>query len=117
MYRFGPNAQAWVDPLGLAKKKIRVNYLKDYSDKNTKNFSAIFNSERDARSFARTKIGKCPIKVEENKFRSSNGKWQYRAKPDDLQGHKLSDTPHIHLEKIDVMTGKVIENWHLRWIK
>jgi hypothetical protein len=53
--------------------------------------------------------GTDPVEVEPYKWRSQNGKWQYRAKPDDVaQGH-------IHLEEIDPSTGEVKQNVHLRW--
>ena len=81
----------------------------DRSTKNTENHSATFSSERDARNFARRKIGKNPIQVEPNKLRSRNGVWQYRAKPDDLAER------HVHLEKLNPRTGEVLINWHLRW--
>ena len=81
----------------------------DFSTKNTQNKSATFGSEREARNFARTKIGKNPIQVGDNKLRSANGVWQYRAKPCDLVQN------HIHLERLNPKTGEVLTNWHLRW--
>ena len=50
------------------------------SSRNTKNRSAKFNSERNARAVAREKLGKDPVEVEPNKLRSQDGKWQYRYK-------------------------------------
>lgn len=85
------------------------NYPKDYSTKNTKNQSGTFKSEREARNVARTKLGKNPIQVEPNKWRSRDGKWQYRAKPGDLKDK------HIHLEELNPKTGEVLQNYHLRW--
>ena len=81
----------------------------DFSTKTTQNKSATFGSEREARNFARTKIGRNPFQVGLNKLRSSNGVWQYRAKPGDLAQN------HIHLEKLNLKTGEVLVNWHLRW--
>jgi hypothetical protein len=75
----------------------------------TLDWSAEFNSEGEARAFARTKLGGDAIEVEPNKFRSRNGKWQYRAKPGDVQDR------HIHLEELDPITGEVKQNLHLRW--
>ncbi|MBU2705399.1 hypothetical protein KCM76_05380, partial [Zooshikella marina] len=101
-----------------AKKKcciIKNEYPKDFSTKDTINRSAKYVSERDARNLARSKIGKDPVQVEPNKLRSRDGKWQYRGKPEDLRGHKPTDSPHIHLERLNPITGEVIENWHLRW--
>ena len=97
------------------KKGGKMSHLKDFSTKNTINRSALCKSERAARNLARGKIGKNPVKVEANKFRSADGKWQYRAKSGDLKGHGAGDSPHIHIEKINPKTGEVLENWHLRW--
>ncbi|VAW62671.1 Rhs-family protein [hydrothermal vent metagenome] len=112
-YLYVPNPTGWVDPFGLKAKDCP--YPKDYSTASTVNRSAKYNSERDARNLARKKLGKNPVQVEENKWRSADGKWQYRAKPGDLKGHGPNDTPHIHLEKLNPKTGEVLENWHLRW--
>lgn len=68
-----------------------------------------YGSEGEARSEARKMIGRAPVKFDENKLRSENGRWQYRAKPSDV------GVRHIHLEKIDVDTGRVISNLHLHW--
>ena len=66
-------------------------------------------SQRQARNLALNKLGKNPVKVEKYKWRSANGKWQYRAKPSDIADR------HIHLEELDPKTGEVIRNFHLRW--
>jgi len=76
---------------------------------------ATYQSERDARSFARTVLGKDPVQVETGKLRSADGGWQYRGKVADLEGHHPGDPPHIHLERLDPETGEVLENWHLYW--
>ena len=81
----------------------------DFPTKNTKNWSAEFQSEGEARAFARQKVGKDPIEVEPGKWRSKNGKWQYRAKPGDVIDK------HIHLEELNPTTGEVLQNLHLRW--
>lgn len=83
--------------------------VNDYSTKNTQNNSASFGSEREARSLARTKVGSSPTDLGNGKLRSSDGKWQYRAKPRDLAQN------HVHLERINPKTGEVLVNWHLRW--
>ncbi|MEM7174090.1 MAG: hypothetical protein AAF380_02420 [Bacteroidota bacterium] len=57
------------------------------------------------------KRDKNPVQVGDHKFRSRDGKWQYRAKPDDLAAG------HIHLEELDPKTGHVIANHHLRFKK
>lgn len=91
-------------------KQVKAfKYLKDYSTKNTKNFSAYFKSEREARNLAKTKLGKNPVEIEPNKWRSYDGKWQYRAKPGDY------NDKHIHIEELNPKTGEVLQNYHLRW--
>jgi RHS repeat-associated protein len=90
-------------------------FVRDFVTKNTRNFSAQFPSERAARSLARTKLGHSPVQVEPGKLRSQDGRWQYRAKPQDLAGHGPADGPHIHLERLNPETGEVLQNWHLRW--
>ncbi|MGE7155982.1 RHS repeat-associated core domain-containing protein [Methylorubrum rhodesianum] len=84
-------------------------YVKDRSTRSTNNWSAKMNSERDARNLARSKVGSNPIEVEPNKWRSVDGKWQYRAKPGDVNQR------HIHLEELNPRTGEVLQNLHLRW--
>ena len=75
----------------------------------TKDWSAYFKSEGEARQLARQKLGKDPVEIEPGKWRSRDGKWQYRAKPGDIQER------HIHLEELDPKTGTVLQNAHLRW--
>ena len=94
----------------LVHNTCPIQYPKDFSVRGkTKNWSAWFNSERDARALAREKIGHSPLMVEPNKWRSRDGKWQYRAKPGDLREN------HIHLEELNPETGEVLQNLHLRW--
>jgi RHS repeat-associated protein len=90
-------------------------YPRDRATKNTVNRSATYKSERDARSFARTVLGRKPVEVDPGKLRSADGRWQYRGKLEDLEGHGPGDSPHVHLERLDPDTGDVLENWHLRW--
>lgn len=84
-------------------------FVDDFATKSTRNWSATFNSEGEARALARTKLGSSPVEVEPGKWRSADGKWQYRAKPGDV-----SDG-HIHLEELNPQTGEVLQNVHLRW--
>ena len=84
-------------------------FPKDFSTKNTKNWSGAFKYEGEARALARTKLGKNPVEIEPGKWRSADGKWQYRGKPGDLAEN------HIHLEELDQVTGEVLQNLHLRW--
>jgi RHS repeat-associated protein len=84
-------------------------FVRDVPTKNTKPWSAWFNSEGEARTLAREKLGRNPVEVEPNKWRSTDGKWQYRAKPADVNDN------HVHLEELDPRTGEVIQNLHLRW--
>lgn len=44
-----------------------------------------------------------------NKLRSVDGRWQYRAKPEDVEAN------HIHIEEIDPETGEILQNYHLYW--
>jgi hypothetical protein len=82
----------------------------DYPTGNTNNWmERPDDSERDARNLARTKVGSEPVEVEPGKWRSQDGRWQYRAKPGDIS------EKHIHLEQLNPSTGEVIQNVHLRW--
>jgi hypothetical protein len=94
---------------GTAQVLAHNAYIRDFATPRTKNWSATMKSERDARALARTKIGKNPVQVEPNKWRSADGRWQYRAKPGDLADR------HIHIEQLNPQTGEVIQNAHLRW--
>lgn len=84
-------------------------YPQDWTSKRTQNKGVTFESEGAARQQARQKIGKNPVEVSPNKLRSQDGKWQYRAKPGDLE------LGHIHLEELDPNTGEVLTNWHFYW--
>jgi len=81
----------------------------DLPTSGTVNWSASFESEGEARAFARTKLGSDAVEVEPGKWRSADGKWQYRAKPGDVSEN------HVHLEQLNPQTGEVIQNLHLRW--
>jgi len=96
------------------KNKKNKAYPEDEQTKNTKKRDATFKSERDARNLARTKVGKDPVDIGDNKIRSQDGKWQYRAKPNDVTGMH-GEGEHIHLERLNPETGEVLENWHLYW--
>jgi RHS repeat-associated protein len=92
-----------------AARRAPKKYVRDFPTKATKNWSATFKSEGEARNLVRHKLGKNPVEVEPGKWRSADGKWQYRAKPGDLADK------HIHLEELNPETGEVIQNLHLRW--
>ncbi|MDD9950631.1 MAG: hypothetical protein OXT67_03605 [Zetaproteobacteria bacterium] len=111
------------DDLVLNKKGSKKEYI-GYSDKykedyqvkgTTTSLESWYGSEREARAIARTKMGNEPVYLEPGKMRSQDGKWQYRGQLEDLLGHHRNDTPHIHIERIDLNTGIVIKNLHLRW--
>ena len=87
----------------------RSGFVRDFVTKNTKNWSAAYRSEGEARALARTKLGANPVEVEPGKWRSADGKWQYRSKPGDVSDN------HIHLEELNPSTGEVLQNIHLRW--
>jgi RHS repeat-associated protein len=121
--KIGTEAALSVIASTLLKKSPRVKkgpkskqeYPRDSSNSKTVYREGFYKSERDARSFARTQIGRNPVEIEPGKWRSRDGKWQYRAKENDLEGHGPNDSPHIHLERLDPSTGVVLVNWHLRW--
>ncbi|MDT8716237.1 RHS repeat-associated core domain-containing protein [Clostridium sp. 19966] len=89
-------------------------YPKDKKSKKAVIKTARFKNEGEARAVARTKVGKNPVKTEDYKLRSINGKSQYRAKPSDILGEH-GEGPHIHLERLNPDTGEVEENWHFYW--
>lgn len=84
----------------------------DFATGQTKNWSAWYGSEREARALARTKLGSDPVEIETGKWLSKDHRWQYQAKDGDLND---PNGRHIHLEQIDPDTGEVIQNIHLRW--
>lgn len=86
-----------------------VVYPVDFATGDTVNSSAMFSSEGEARAFARTKLGSDIVEVEPGKWRSADGRWQFRAKPGDVGDN------HVHLELLNPQTGEVIQNLHLRW--
>lgn len=88
---------------------IRRTHVADVPTRSTRRWSAWFRSEGEARALARERLGSNPVEVERFKWRSADGKWQYRAKPSDVADN------HIHLEELDPKTGEVIQNLHLRW--
>lgn len=88
---------------------VWVHNCRDFPTSLTHNWSAWFKSEGEARQLARQKVGPNLIEFEPNKWRSQDGKWQYRARPDDVA------SKHIHLEELDPSTGEVLQNLHLRW--
>jgi hypothetical protein len=92
----------------LVHNTCRV-YPPDFSTSRTHNWTSWANSEQDARQLAREKLGSNPVEVAPNKWRSQDGKWQYRAKPGDVE------QKHIHLEEINPLTGEVLQNLHIRW--
>jgi RHS repeat-associated protein len=87
-------------------QKAGKNPVTDRATKNTVNKGANFASKGEARKVARDTLGKNYVKVGDNKWRSADGRWQYRAKPGDTAKN------HIHLEKLNPETGEVLENWH-----
>ncbi|HKR12576.1 MAG TPA: RHS repeat-associated core domain-containing protein [Pyrinomonadaceae bacterium] len=89
-----------------------ARFPRDYQDKNTVQKEAMFRSEGEARTEAfrvMFHMGSRPVEVAPGKWRSANGRWQFRAKTVDYTQN------HVHLERLDPATGRVMENWHLRW--
>jgi RHS repeat-associated protein len=120
--RLERTAECWEDPLCFAMSfsgagttrvgsagATRNGFLRDFATRGTHNWSAVMASERDARNLARRMLGRNPVQVEPNKWRSRDGRWQYRARPGDVRER------HIHLEQLNPETGEVIQNVHLRW--
>jgi hypothetical protein len=97
------------NPVAKPSFSATKRFVKDFDTKNTKNWSAMFKSEGEARALAREQLGANAVEVEANKWRSADGKWQYRAKPGDVSDN------HIHLEELNPNTGEVLQNLHLRW--
>jgi hypothetical protein len=91
-----------------AKRKTR-KAIRDYATERTEQKSAHYESEGAARATAREKLGTDPVEIEPGKWRSQDGKWQYRAYPGDVSRN------HVHLEELNPRTGEVLQNWHLRW--
>lgn len=82
-------------------------YPRDYPTRDTVNLSASFRSKSEAIAEAMKKLG-LYVKIDNGKWRSMNGKWQFRAKPGDIAGR------HVHLERLD-SSGRVLTNWHYTW--
>jgi hypothetical protein len=88
----------------------------DFRSKSTQDYEYNYNTEGAARNVARKIVGPNPIKRPDNKLRSQNGKWQYRAKPNDIKGH-YGGKGHVHIEELDPKTGEVLRNIHLYFNK
>ncbi|MGL5097803.1 MAG: polymorphic toxin-type HINT domain-containing protein, partial [Planctomycetia bacterium] len=87
----------------------RGGYVPDFQTRNTVRLHGWYDSEGQARQLARTKLGPNPVDVGDNKLRSIDGRWQYRAKPIDTTQN------HVHIEQLDPTTGEVLQNWHLHY--
>jgi hypothetical protein len=89
-----------------------VGPVRDFPTKATEQYWSKMRSEGEARALARTKVGHDPVDAGDNKLRSSNGVWQYRAKAVDVNDPVM---PHVHLEQLNPGTGEVLRNYHLWW--
>ena len=96
--------------------KLSYKFPIDFTSRTTKNYNWLYDTEGQARQYARQMVGKNPVYIGDSKFRSLDGRWQYRAKPIDLNASHGNGS-HIHLEKLNPKTGEVIENHHLYFIK
>lgn len=67
-----------------------------------------------ARAGASWDVRVFPKREAHEQWRSRDGKYQYRAKPGDIQGHN-GNPGHVHVEKLNPKTGEALENWHLQW--
>ncbi|MBV6462374.1 MAG: hypothetical protein HJHJAOHD_02523 [Flavobacteriales bacterium] len=90
---------------------VKIKYVKDIAGGLYR--SATFSSKGEAWSTAWKILGKNSVKIEPYKWRSTNGRFQLRAKPGDINHTK----PHIHIERLNPKTGEVIENWHFYYPK
>ena len=88
---------------------VHNSCINDHQTRNTQQENIQFDSEGQARSFARTQVGHNPIPNGEGKLVSTDMRWQYRAKSIDFMNG------HIHLERLNPETGEVIINYHLWW--
>lgn len=123
--RAGPGSPGGMEPKEPKDKKNKQQkpnafsddkskYPRDFKSNKTVDKKSTFKSERDARALAKEKLGKNPVNIGNNKLRSQDGKWQYRAKTSDVKGEHAGGK-HIHLEHLNPETGEVIENWHFFW--
>ena len=90
----------------------KTEYKKDFQTPNTKQMNRPAADEAEARGFANGFMNsqKQPtVNLPGNKVRSQDGKWQYRANKQDIQDK------HLHIERLDPNTGRVIENYHIQW--
>jgi hypothetical protein len=95
----------------MERNSSAAEFSNDYTVKGkTKNWSAYFTSEGEARNLATEMLGSDPVEVEPNKWRNQDGKWRYIAKPGDVGVY------YIHLEELNPKTGEVKQNLHLRWL-
>jgi uncharacterized protein RhaS with RHS repeats len=84
----------------------------DFSNASTINSSLKFNNMQEAGDYAMKHIGGDPVQVSTGKVRSSDGRWQFRGKPNDISGAHGGGS-HMHLEELNPVTGQVINNQHL----
>ena len=95
--------------VGVSSVLVHNKCINDHKTGRTVERDIKFDSERQARSFARTKVGHNPLDNGSGKLVSQDFRWQYRAKLVDVsQGH-------IHLERLNPKTGEVLINYHLWW--
>jgi RHS repeat-associated protein len=112
LHQYAPNPFEWVDPLGLkyvsGPRSPTVRAGKDKVNSSTQQItesrrSICANSLADER---RKFLGDDYVKVDEGKWRSLDGKRQFRATENDYLGkHNIGpgtpNTPHVHFEFLE----------------
>ncbi|WP_176518863.1 RHS repeat-associated core domain-containing protein, partial [Bacillus wiedmannii] len=107
-------ASNYVKPLKIAKKAAKI--VNDRAVKGvTKN---IFEKRRAITPANRSQqmnkfLGPNIVQAGKGKWQSADGKRQFRAKPNDLRGHK-GGMPHVHFEFLN-KRGIVTKNIHVRY--
>lgn len=97
------------DQGGPARSGQKPATPRDTVTESTKQLSIMTKNEAEARVLVRGMLRGKVRQVGPHKFRSADGRWQYRAKPDDVAKR------HIHLEALDPKTGEVLRNFHVYW--
>jgi hypothetical protein len=91
---------------GLWPRDYRITKITDDT-------STYFRSRDEAHAFAWSQLrkasnGREPVQIEPNKWRSRDGRWQYRTSHAD-------EDKHFNLDRIDPDSGFVIRDNHLRF--